>query len=167
MVIKKNSKKSKKEQPEEQIVSEIDEGSNGEVLELKAMMAQLMQNVEYNLQNMQEHIADIEETSKKSSDAHLRMVELLYDTPDKRLPELTNLHVLAVKPHSIGMGLERLFDRGILVGTESFTANVRKYVFQLNRSINGMHHKKAGELAEQQTQAQAEQDSMGEDFGGS
>lgn len=45
------------------------------------------------------------------SDAHLRMVELLYGNHNKDNSDSSNLRVLNTKPHYIRIALERIFNR--------------------------------------------------------
>jgi len=124
-------------------------GDNTEIAEiLKSIVGQQKELVD--------RIGDLEKRNTSSALALLQMVNFLYDTDDKHLPELTRIPVQAVRPHALGMMLESLLDEDVQSGEVPLSRKLRNYYFRLMRSVGGVHLGRGVRLAEEQAAAEAE-----------
>jgi hypothetical protein len=132
--------------------AKVQKSGNGETTAaiLNALKALSAQNKE-----LFERMADIEKKST-AADALLRMVNLMYDTDDKHLPELTRIPINAVRPHALGMMLESLMDEDVQSGKVPLSRILRNNYFRLMRSVGGVHLGRGVRLAEEQASAEAE-----------
>lgn len=105
-----------------------------------------------------ERIEELE--SKKAninSEAMLRLVNFLFDTDEKHLPELTRISSMqSVRLHAYGMMLEARFDPDVQNGTVPLSRKLREYLFRLSRSFGGIHLGTGIQLAQNQAAAEAE-----------
>lgn len=135
----------------EKIIEE-ETGSNSNGSEMKAALEAIL----YNQQELAGRIDDMEKNTRNTDAALLRMVNLMYDTDDKHLPELTRIPIQAARPHALGMMLECLFDEDIQNGSVPLSKKLRLNYFRLMRSVGGIHLGRGVRLAEEQAAAETE-----------
>ena len=130
------------------------EDENNDNSSLKAMLKTIIANQE----EITERLDDVEKGKGKNGDnaALLQMVNFLYDTDDKHLPELTRIPIQAARPHALGMMLESILDEDIQSGEVPLSRKLRQYYFRLMRSVGGVHLGRGVRLAEEQAAAEAE-----------
>jgi len=129
-----------------------DESSNSE--DLKSMLQAIIANQ----QELKERLDEFEEGKDKNhgNEALLRMVNFLYDTDDKHIPELTRIPLQTAQPLALGMTLDSIFDEDVQDGTTSLSQKLRLYYFRLMRSVGGVHLGRGIRLAEEQAAAETE-----------
>lgn len=132
---------------------------NGSDNEIVGMLQKLIkQNRDIN-----DRMDDLEKSGHNTNaEAQLRLINLVYDTDDKHLPELTRIPIQAARPHALAMGLESLLEDD---GTIPLSRVIRNYYFRLNRSVGGVQLMRGSRLAEQQAEAESEEPEDRE-FGG-
>lgn len=122
-----------------------------------ARLTGLVESMVTGQKELTERIEDLEKSNAASSaDAILRMINLMYDTDDKHLPELTRIPINAVRPHAYGMMLEALFDEDVQSGKVPLSRVLRLAQFRLMRSVGGVHLGRGVRLAEEQASAESE-----------
>ena len=133
---------------------------NKEVEELEQSDSQrilaLLENISRQQGELQERVEELEK-STTNADASIHMMNFLYNTDDKHLPELTRIPIQAVRPHALGMMLESLFDPEVQSGEVPLSRILRNAQFRLMRSVGGIHLGRGVRLAEQQAEAEQEQ----------
>lgn len=127
-------------------------GGNKEILEL--LQTSLAQQQKINVEILER----LEEAESKgmSKAALLRMVNLLYDTDDKHLSELTRIPLGAVEPLALGTMLDALSDPKVRSGEVSLVQVLYNAYYRLMRSVGGLHLSKGVTLAEEQAAGEAE-----------
>lgn len=120
-------------------------------------LIELVRSIAARQEELSERLDEIEKKKQTSSaDALIRMVNLMYDTDDKHLPELTRLPINAVRPHALGMMLEAIFDEDVQAGETPLSRKLRNNYFRLMRSVGGIHLGRGVRLAEEQAASEAE-----------
>lgn len=128
-------------------------------------IAQLLQMTLAQNREIMERLEELEKGKDNYGKALLQMVNRIYDTPDKNMPELTNIPLRAARPHALGMALEDLMNPEVLNGEIPFSRLVRMNYFRLMRSVGGTHLGRATRIAEEQIATQAEKAMEEQDFG--
>jgi hypothetical protein len=118
------------------------------------------------MRDMNERMDDLENKSLNVRADKLRLIEHLYNTSDKHLPELTIIPLNSVRAFASGMTLEALFDDDVMSGKVSLSTIYRNAIFRLNRSVHGVHLGRGVRLAEEQSAAESEQAQESEMGGG-
>lgn len=116
----------------------------------------MLENISRQQGELQERVEELEK-STTSADASIHMMNFLYNTDDKHLPELTRIPIQSVRPHALGMMLESLFDPEVQSGEVPLSRILRNAQFRLMRSVGGIHLGRGVRLAEQQAEAEQEQ----------
>ena len=119
-------------------------------------VAELLQTVLQSQKDIVDRMEAMEKGKVTSADSLLKMVNFLYDTDDKHLPELTRLPINAVSAHAFGMCLESIFDEDVQSGKVPLSSKLRNYYFRLLRSVGGVHLGRGVRLAEEQAQSESE-----------
>ena len=107
--------------------------------------------------------SDASTTSSKDA-ALLKLVNLLFDTPDNLMPQLTRLSRREVLPLSLQMMKESVFspdriirnEEGHIIGRIPLTRIWRLAYMKLLRSVEGKHFMLGAGLAHEQASAEAE-----------
>jgi hypothetical protein len=123
----------------------------------KDKVAELLQTILNNQKELVDRLEAVEKGKVTSADSLLKMVNFLYDTDDKHLPELTRLPINAVSAHAFGMCLESIFDEDVQSGKVPLSSKLRNHYFRLLRSVGGVHLGRGVRLAEEQAQSEAEE----------
>lgn len=118
--------------------------------DLKSMLKIVMQNQ----QDINDRLDNNERKSIANEKALLQMVNFLYDTDDKHIPELTRIPVAAARPFALGMALETILDDA--TKDIPLSKTVRLNYMRLMRSVGGIHLGRGLRLAEDQAQAVAD-----------
>ena len=125
-------------------------GQEPEQDDMKSMMKMLLQNQK----DINDRLDHEEKKNTLQEKALLQMVNFLYDTDDKHIPELTRIPVQAARPFALGMALETILDDAYKDIPLSKT--VRLHYMRLMRSVGGIHLGRGLRLAEDQAQAVAD-----------
>lgn len=118
--------------------------------DLKSMLRIITQNQ----QDINNRIDAQEQKAVANERALLQMVNFLYDTDDKHIPELTRIPVAAARPFALGMALETILDDS--QKDIPLSRTVRLQYMRLMRSVGGIHLGRGLRLAEEQAQAVAD-----------
>ena len=139
------------------MVKRIDSDGDGEALKL-------LQGIAAKQKEQDERLEELEEKGGKAA-AQLRLVNLLYDTDDRRLPGLTRIPLRAVKPFAISIMLDAVTSPEVRSGKVSLQQVFRTAYFQLMRSVGAEAFNKGIGLAGEQAASEAEK-GTGLDLGG-
>lgn len=129
-------------------------------LENKALLNTLIENqktLTSHIAEINERMLDLETRRSSENKALLQMVNFLYDTDDKHIPELSRISHPAARPFALGMALESILDEDVQSGAVPLSQKVRLNYLRLQRSVGGVHLGRGLRLAEDQAQAAAEE----------
>ena len=121
---------------------------NGEVISL-------LQQIVKKQQEQDERLEELEETGGKRA-AELRIIELIYATPEDSLAGLTRIPAAAVRPFANAMMLHALRDPDVRSGKKSLAQCRRTAYFTLMRSVGGEHLDQGRQLARDKVQSEIE-----------
>jgi len=128
-------------------------GNNTEVME--AIQLLMAQN-----RDLSERMDEIQEGNgnRDKDQAHLKMVNMTFDTPDKNIIELTDLTYPSIRKVAYAQTLDRLFDEDVQSGATSLTSIFLNIYMRGLRSKGGRHLARATKLALEQVQSTSEED---------
>lgn len=145
------------------MVKKLKDDNEREPEEKEPSIKELLNIVLRNQKDINDRLDDNEKKNIAQEKALLQMVNFLYDTDDKHIPELTRIPVQAARPFALGMGLETILDPAY--ADIPLSKTVRLHYMRLMRSVGGVHLGRGLRLAEDQAQAMS--DSLEEgDLGG-
>jgi len=125
---------------------------NGQGDELKDMLQVIISNQTV----LSERMDEVEEGRSKDSEALLQMVNIIFNTDDQHLPELTRIPLPSARPFAYSMGLGSLLEAREKGVTTSLSQRITNNYFRLMRSVGGVHLGRGTHLAEEQAAAVAE-----------
>ena len=135
---------------------EIDAGGNGKlsVAEMEKIREEIYPEVEAEVRER------LEDEYSKKNQALLVLINHLFQTEDKYLPELTNIPWTAILPLSIMMMKEHVLDEERIKAEVPLSAIWRIFWMKLRRSGEGEQFTMGVRLAEQQIAATSGQEEM-------
>lgn len=125
----------------------------------------VLKQIQSNQKELNERIEELENKKTGMSEAALRLVNLMYDTDNQHLPELTRIPLNSVRPHALGMTLESILDEDVQSGKVPLSRILRNNYFRLMRSVNGKHLGNGIGLASDQSREEQEQENEDVDLG--
>ena len=108
-----------------------------------------------------DQMADLEERIESASmdgRAKLRMVELLYNTADDHILELSSISGLQVRPIAIVETLEHIGDPDVRSGKTSLAQIYVRKILRARRSVEAKHLMRGNLLAVEQVGAETEEE---------
>lgn len=125
--------------------------SNGDNTEVLA----LLNAIATKQQEQDERLEELEGATGREA-AHLKLVNLLYDTDETHLPGLTRLPLRAIKPFALAMMLDAITHDDVRTGKVSLQQVFRTSYFTLMRSVGAEAFNKGIGLAGEQAAAEQE-----------
>lgn len=111
------------------------------------------------LKELSERLDEIDENSKRdaSGESRLKLTNMIYDTPDNRLLELTVISSFAaIKSYARSIMLEHQHDPDVRSGKIKLSEIYRNAIFRLVRSQHGLQLMRGSALAREQVQNEGE-----------
>lgn len=140
-----------------------DKGNGTELHELVGLVKNLVQSQEAAAARMDEIEEKVETGSPDA--AKLRLVNLLFDTDDKRVMELAKISPLAVRPFAAAMTLEAIGDPKVKSGEVSLSKLYMINLLRLGRSSKAWYFMAGIPALQEQVTAEVENKTAEFDMG--
>lgn len=135
---------------------EEDGNSNGSHTEFELKMASTMEAVLGLTKELSERLDEVESRKDGAGEAKLKLTNIVFDTTDERMPELTNIPLSAARNYARSMMLEHMNDPDVRSGKVKLSAILRTSYFRLLRSVGGVQLMRGTRLASEQTANEGE-----------